>query len=110
LFMDPDPEQIKLAAQTGTDRIELYTESYAVACLRNENVEAIFQTYLTAAEVAAQEGLELNAGHDLDLHNLPRFSQLPGLKEVSIGHALVVDALRMGLSNTIAAYQGALGK
>ena len=109
LFMDPDPEQIRLAAQTGTDRIELYTESYAAACLRNENVEAVFQRFVEAAETAAEEGLELNAGHDLDLNNLPRFASLAGLKEVSIGHALVVDAIRIGLDKTVAAYQRALG-
>lgn len=110
LFMDPDPEQIRLAAQTGTDRIELYTESYAAACINHGDVDAVFNQFLEAAEVATQEGLELNAGHDLDLKNLPRFATLPGLKEVSIGHALVVDAIRMGLENTIAAYQHALGK
>jgi len=110
LFMDPDPEQIRLAAQTGTDRIELYTESYAAACLNNDNVETVFQQFIEAAQVAAEEGLEINAGHDLDLRNLPRFASLPGLKEVSIGHALVVDAIRMGLANTITAYQVALGK
>ena len=109
LFMDPDPEQIRLAAQTGTDRIELYTESYARACRVNRNVEEVFQRFLRAAEVAAGEGLGLNAGHDLDLHNLPRFAEVPGLIEVSIGHALTVDALRMGLAGAIAAYQQALG-
>ena len=110
LFMDPDPEQIRLAAQTGTDRIELYTESYAAACRDNNNVENVFSQFLKAAEVATEEGLELNAGHDLDLFNLPRFATITGLKEVSIGHALVVDAISMGLDNTIAAYQKALGK
>ncbi|KAA1192452.1 pyridoxine 5'-phosphate synthase [Pseudohalioglobus sediminis] len=110
LFMDPDPEQIRLAAQTGTDRIELYTESYAHACKSGDNVEAIFAQFITAAEVAADVGLGLNAGHDLDLHNLPRFATVPGLLEVSIGHALTVDAIRMGLANTVAAYQRALGK
>ena len=109
LFMDPDPEQIRLAAQTGSDRIELYTESYAHAFRHNENLDAVFRLFVQAAEVAAQEGLELNAGHDLDLHNLPRFASLPGLKEVSIGHALIVDAIRMGLATTVAAYQRALG-
>ena len=110
LFMDPDPEQIRLAAQTGTDRIELYTESYAAACRDNKNVDAVLKQFIVAAQVAAEEGLELNAGHDLDLFNLPRFATIPGLKEVSIGHALVVDALRMGLERTISAYQKALGK
>jgi len=110
LFMDPDPQQIRLAAQVGTDRIELYTESYARACKNHGDVEDVFQTFVTAAEVAAEENLGLNAGHDLDLHNLPRFSTVPGLREVSIGHALTVDAIRMGLANAVAAYQQALGK
>ena len=110
LFMDPDPEQIRLAAQTGTDRIELYTEAYARAFASGENVDAVFQQFVTAAEVAAEEGLALNAGHDLDLHNLPRFSTVPGLLEVSIGHALTVDAIRMGLDKAVKAYQQALGK
>jgi pyridoxine 5-phosphate synthase len=110
LFMDPDPEQIRLAAQTGTDRIELYTESYAQAFKHKRNLDEIFAQFVTAAEVAAEEGLGLNAGHDLDLHNLPRFASVPGLQEVSIGHALTVDAIRMGLANAVAAYQTALGK
>lgn len=109
LFMDPDPEQIRLAAQTGTDRIELYTERYARACLENRDVAAVLQQFIEAAEVAADAGLGLNAGHDLNLDNLPRFSAVPGLLEVSIGHALTVDAIRMGLANAIAAYQIALG-
>ena len=109
LFMDPDPEQIRLAAQVGTDRIELYTESYANACKNQSDVDAVFQTFVTAAEVAAEENLGLNAGHDLDLTNLPRFANIPGLLEVSIGHALTVDALRLGLANAVAAYQQALG-
>jgi len=110
LFMDPEPEQIRLAAQTGTDRIELYTESYAAACKHHDRVEEVFRRFLQAAEVAAEEELGLNAGHDLDLDNLPRFATVPGLLEVSIGHALTVDAIRMGLAETIAAYQKALGK
>jgi len=110
LFMDPDPEQIRLAAQVGTDRIELYTETYARACTLNQNAEAVFERFVHAAEVAIDEGLDINAGHDLDLHNLPRFATLPALLEVSIGHALVVDAIRMGLADTISAYQKALGK
>jgi len=110
LFMDPDPEQIRLAAQVGTDRIELYTESYAAAFKHKDKLEPVFRAFQLAAEVAAEAGLGLNAGHDLDLHNLPRFSGIPGLLEVSIGHALTVDAIRMGLADTVAAYQRALGK
>lgn len=109
LFMDPDPEQIRLAAQTGTDRIELYTESYADACKTGNDIEQVFAQFVQAAEVAEKEGIELNAGHDLDLNNLPRFATIPGLLEVSIGHALTVDAIRMGLANAVAAYQKALG-
>jgi pyridoxine 5-phosphate synthase len=109
LFMDPDPEQIRLAAQTGADRIELYTESYARAFAADENLDSVFADFVTAAEVAADEGLALNAGHDLDLHNLPRFAAMPGLLEVSIGHHLTVDAIRMGLAPAVAAYQMALG-
>lgn len=110
LFMDPDPEQIRLAAQTGTDRIELYTEPYARAFRQKQDLDHVFQQFVRAAEVAAEEGLGLNAGHDLDLHNLPRFATIAGLLEVSIGHALTVDAIRMGLAATVAAYQHALGK
>ena len=109
LFMDPDPEQIRLAAQTGTDRIELYTETYARAFRTGDELEHVFQQFVRAAEVAAEEGLEINAGHDLDLNNLPRFATIAGLKEVSIGHHLTVDAIRMGLADTVAAYQYALG-
>ena len=108
LFMDPDPEQIRLAAQTGTDRIELYTETYARAFTQGDGLEHIFQQFLRAAEVAAEESLGLNAGHDLDLNNLPRFATIAGLKEVSIGHHLTVDAIRMGLANAVTAYQRAL--
>lgn len=110
LFMDPEPEQIRLAAQVGADRIELYTETYAAACSRNEQVDVVFQQFTDAAEAALDCGLGLNAGHDLDLVNLPRFATIAGLQEVSIGHALTVDAIRMGLANAVAAYQQALGK
>jgi pyridoxine 5-phosphate synthase len=109
LFMDPDPEQIQLAAELGTDRIELYTETYARSVRENREVDTIFREFVRAAEVATEAGLGINAGHDLDLANLPRFSTLPGLLEVSIGHALTVDAIRLGLAGTIAAYQDVLG-
>ncbi|NQX87833.1 MAG: pyridoxine 5'-phosphate synthase [Halioglobus sp.] len=108
LFMDPDPEQIRLAAQTGSDRIELYTETYARAHREGKNVDTVFARFLHASDVAAEENLGLNAGHDLDLLNLPRFATVPGLLEVSIGHALTVDALRLGLADTVAAYQRVL--
>jgi pyridoxine 5-phosphate synthase len=110
LFMDPEPEQIRLAAQLGTDRIELYTESYARAFSSGRHLDRVFAQFVAAAETAAETGLGLNAGHDLDLHNLPRFATVPGLLEVSIGHALTVDAIRVGLANAVAAYQRALGK
>ena len=70
----------------------------------------LLNQFLEAADVAADVGLGLNAGHDLDLHNLPRFASIPGLLEVSIGHALTVDAIRIGLENAVKAYQTALGK
>ena len=110
LFMDPDPQQIRLAAETGADRIELYTETYARAYASGNNLDAVFNQFHEAAETALDVGLGVNAGHDLDLHNLPRFAGIPGLLEVSIGHHLTVDAIRMGLANTVAAYQAALGK
>ncbi|MCR9183848.1 MAG: pyridoxine 5'-phosphate synthase [Halieaceae bacterium] len=110
LFMDPEPAQMRLAAELGADRVELYTESYARAYASRTDVDAVLQRYIRAAEAATEAGLGVNAGHDLDLHNLPAFSRVPGLLEVSIGHALTVDALRLGLANAIAAYQRALGK
>ena len=110
LFMDPNPEQIKLAAATGTDRIELYTESYARAFQSGENLDAVFARFRDATELAGELGLGVNAGHDLDLHNLPRLAGIEGILEVSIGHALTIDALRMGFAAAIAAYQAALGK
>jgi pyridoxine 5-phosphate synthase len=110
LFMDPEPEQIRLAAEVGTDRIELYTEPYADAFKAGSDVDRVFERYREAAALATELGLGVNAGHDLDLHNLPRFARIPGLLEVSIGHALTVDAIRMGLAAAVAAYQSALGK
>jgi len=103
IFVDPDVEMVKAAAITGTDRIELYTESYASNY--HQNKEQAIAPYIKAAEKAVELGLGLNAGHDLDLHNLKYFAQnLPGLLEVSIGHALIADALYFGLENTIQMY------
>ena len=104
IFIDPVPEMIKNAADTGCDRVELYTESYAkkYAC----NREAAIEPYVKAAEEALRCGLGLNAGHDLNLDNLRYFNRnIPGLSEVSIGHALICDALYLGLENTIQAYR-----
>jgi pyridoxine 5-phosphate synthase len=110
LFMDPDLAQIELASQIGTDRIELYTGPYAKAYELNDNVDAVFQQFYRAAEMAAELKIGLNAGHDLNLHNLTHFASVPQLLEVSIGHAMTVDAIEMGLSNAIRAYQHCLGK
>ncbi len=105
LFMDPDVEQIKLAKQVGTDRIELYTGPYAAAYRQqSEDLDTLFQQYYRAAEAAAEVGLGLNAGHDLDLENLGRFRTIPELLEVSIGHALTVDSIAMGMSEAVKRY------
>ena len=103
IFVDPVAKMVEAAATTGTDRIELYTEGYAAA-YHTDAAKAI-APYIEAAKVAQQCGLGLNAGHDLDLHNLRYFAQnIPGLLEVSIGHALICDALYLGLENTIQMY------
>lgn len=103
IFVDPDPQMVEVAALTGTDRIEFYTEMYASAYLKNRD-EAI-ASYITAAQKAMEVGLGINAGHDLNLENLRFFaSRIDGLLEVSIGHALVADALYYGLDKTIKMY------
>lgn len=104
IFVDPIEDMVAAAADTGTDRIELYTESYAKHYTANKNVA--IESYIKAANVAAQKKLGLNAGHDLDLNNLKYFANsIPGLLEVSIGHALISDALYYGLENTIQLYK-----
>lgn len=110
LFMDPCLQQIELASQIGSDRIELYTGPYAKAYELKDNVDAVFQQFYQAAEKAAELNIGLNAGHDLNLHNLAHFATVPQLLEVSIGHAMTVDAIEIGLSNAIQAYQHCLGK
>ncbi|QEC50912.1 pyridoxine 5'-phosphate synthase [Anseongella ginsenosidimutans] len=103
IFVDPVPEMIIHAAETGTNRVELYTEGYARAYA--DNREAAVKPYLEAARLGASLGLEINAGHDLDLHNLRYLREnMPELAEVSIGHALICDALYFGLENTIQLY------
>ena len=105
LFMDPDPQQIKLVPQTGADRIELYTESYAVAYEQGgDALESEYNKFTEAAACATNLGLGINAGHDLNLRNLGRFVSIPNILEVSIGHALVADALELGMVATVKAY------
>lgn len=109
IFVDPVIEMVNGAAETGTDRIELYTEAYAHGY--HTNKEAAIAPYKAAAERAIELKLGLNAGHDLDLHNLKYFAQqIPGLSEVSIGHALISDALYIGYENAIQMYKRQLLK
>ena len=107
IFVDPVVEMIQYAAETGCDRVELYTEAYASGYAANP--EQAIAPYYEAACEAVRFGLGLNAGHDLNTENLRYFNQhIPGLLEVSIGHALISDALYMGLERTIQAYLGEL--
>ena len=107
IFVDTDLKNIESAAKTGTDRVELYTESYA--SLFPVDAEAAVKPFREASHVAKAVGLGLNAGHDLNLHNLRFFQKNTiDLLEVSIGHALVCDALYLGLENTIQLYLGKL--
>jgi pyridoxine 5-phosphate synthase len=108
LFLDPVPERVAGARAIGADRVELYTEAYARAH-GTPGFEAVYRAYHQTAEAAVAAGLGVNAGHDLDLENLPYLAtHLPGLIEVSIGHALISDALYLGLGATVAAYLAAL--
>jgi pyridoxine 5-phosphate synthase len=103
VFVDPVNEMVAHAAETGADRVELYTEAYAHQYLHNRN--AAIKPYLEAAKIATANGLGINAGHDLDLDNLWFLVRnIPEIKEVSIGHALVSDALYFGLEKTIQLY------
>lgn len=107
IFIDPDVKMIEMAAKTGTDRVELYTESYASNYSKGR--EAAISPYVKAAEAAHKLGLGLNAGHDLNLENLAYFrQQIPYLDEVSIGHALISDALYLGIEETIKQYLACL--
>jgi pyridoxine 5-phosphate synthase len=103
IFLDPDARQVEAAAKTGTDRIEFYTGPYAYS-FRQNPTQAV-APYVAAGKVARELGLGVNAGHDLDTRNLPLFvREVPDVLEVSIGHALIADALYYGLANTIAMY------
>ncbi len=110
IFVDPVIEMIEAAADTGSDRIELYTESYAKEFAEGFKEKAI-APYIAAAKKANELGLGINAGHDLDLNNLKYFAEnIPGLLEVSIGHALICDAIYLGLENTVQLYKRQLQK
>jgi len=107
IFLEPDHRLIESAAATGTDRIELYTESYAVGYSSSPSLA--IQPFIETARAAHEYGLGVNAGHDLNLDNLAYFSQnIPYLEEVSIGHALISDALYFGLRETVARYKACL--
>lgn len=109
IFLDPNPEMVKYAKETGADRIELYTEAYATNYLKNK--EEAIKPYIQTALEAEKYGLGVNAGHDLSLENLKYFADhIPNLLEVSIGHALISEALYMGLENTVQAYLKRLAK
>ena len=105
LFVDPSEAAVEWAARTGSDRVELFTEPYAIAATKgDESAQASFATYVAAAEHAHRLGLGVNAGHDLDLDNLMLFRTLPHLDEVSIGHALMSRALFVGLGQVVREY------
>jgi len=109
LFVDPVVEMMPLARDVGADRVELYTEPYAAAALAGRAGPAI-ATYARAAEAALRAGLGVNAGHDLNLDNLPAFlREVKGVDEVSIGHALIADALELGFAETVRRYLTACG-
>ena len=107
IFVDPDATMIEHAAKLGADRVELYTEPYAAGYAADR--ETAIAPYITAAKAARKAGLGLNAGHDLSLENLAYFAQsIPNLDEVSIGHALICDALYLGIEETIRRYKECL--
>ena len=109
VFVDPDPEPIRWARRLGADRVELYTEPFARAFERGPKAaEASYERYARVARIAHDEGLGINAGHDLDLRNLTVFHRLPHLDEVSIGHALIAHALQVGLRRSVQDYLAAL--
>lgn len=107
IFVDPDVEMVEYAAKVGADRVELYTEPYAANYAKDR--KSAIAPYITAAKAAKKNGLGLNAGHDLSLENLAYFAEnIPNLDEVSIGHALICDALYLGIKETIRRYKECL--
>ena len=109
LFLDPSAAEVELVPSVGADRIELYTESFAESFGTPEN-EGIFTQFAEAAIKATELGIGLNAGHDLNLKNLPKFLELPNIIEVSIGHALVVESIQYGIGTVIERYLGICSK
>lgn len=103
VFLDPDIEQIELAARAGTDRIELYTEAFAKAFVTIEKTR-VFKKYRLATLRAQELAIGVNAGHDLSLQNLKKFLEIPGIQEVSIGHALTVECIEQGMETVIKQY------
>ena len=103
VFMDVDSDQWEQARELGADRVELYTQPYAAAYARND-FETVLGRFAAAAQAAQLAGLGVNAGHDLNLQNVGQFCRIPGILEVSIGHALVSEALEVGLYNAVRAY------
>ncbi|SFI10147.1 pyridoxine 5'-phosphate synthase [Halpernia frigidisoli] len=109
VFLDPNPEMVEFAAKTGTDRIELYTEAYAKDYPKDKNLA--IKPYFETAQKCLEYNLGINAGHDLSLDNLKFLAdEIPNLLEVSIGHALISEALYMGMENTVQAYLKRLAK
>ena len=109
LFMDADSPDIEMAKEVGADRIELYTEPYAAA-YGGDDSEMVFERFRLAAKRAQECGLGINAGHDLNLDNLGKFCSIPNVLEVSIGHALISDALEVGLFDAVRGYLKILGE
>ncbi len=103
VFLDPNINQVELAAQSGADRIELYTEEFASE-FSSTIAKAVLNKYLDAALKAQELGLGVNAGHDLNLQNLPSFLSIPNILEVSIGHALIVECINHGIEKVISEY------
>ena len=101
--MDPEPENMVLAKEVGADRVELYTEAYANA-FGKDGFDEVLETYQQAAQAALDAGLEVNAGHDLDLNNVRTLCEQGRIMEVSIGHALTIEALDLGWNNVVKAY------
>jgi pyridoxine 5-phosphate synthase len=103
LFLDPDTKQIKLVPETGADRIELYTETFA-STFNTSDADKVLLRFKAAAKEAQRLGLGVNAGHDLDLNNLPKFLKIEGVLEVSIGHALIIECIEFGMKAVIRRY------